>query len=97
MMATLREMLAQELQMMAQMMVPSQTLDPRDEMRLRLAGLEALANEMGTGAWRVGLPPQARQEITQSLQDRFPKGYEALLRAYFQNLAQSEQPAAKGQ
>jgi hypothetical protein len=95
--ATLREMLTHELEMMARMMVPSQTLDPRDEMRLRLAGLEALAEQMGTGAWRVGLPPQARQEITQSLQDRFPKGYEAFLRAYFQNLAQSQEPAVKGQ
>jgi hypothetical protein len=95
--ATLRDMLAHEMQMMVQMMVPSQTLDPRDEMRLRLAGLEALAEQMGMGAWRVGLPPQARQEVSQSLQERFPRGYEALLRTYFQNLAQSQERAGGGQ
>ena len=87
----LQEMLLQQLQMLAQMMAPSQTFDPRDEMRLRLAGLEALAEQMAAGSWRVALPPRAREEISQSLQERFPKGYERLLRAYFQNLAQSEE------
>jgi len=86
----LQGMLQQQLQMLAQMMVPSQTFDPRDEMRLRLAGLEALAEQMAVGSWRVGLPPRAREEVSQSLQERFPKGYEELLRAYFQNLAQGE-------
>jgi len=95
--SALGEMLQRELQMMAMMMTPSQTFDPRDEMRLRLAGLEALAEQAAAGTWRVVLPPQAREEVTQSLQDRFPKGYEALLRAYFQNLAQSPGQGAEGQ
>ena len=53
--------------------------------------LEALAEQLAMGSWRVSLQPRAREEISQSLQERFPKGYEKLLRAYFQNLAQSEE------
>lgn len=85
---SLQQMLQQQLQALAQVVVPSATLDPRDEMRLRLAGLEALVEQMSAGSWRVALPPRAREEIRQSLQERFPPGYEKLLRAYFQNLAQ---------
>jgi len=84
----LQQALQQQLQMMAQMLLPRPSVDPRDEMRLRLAGLEAIAEQMASGSWRVQLPPRAREEVTQSMQERFPRGYERLLRTYFQNLAQ---------
>jgi hypothetical protein len=53
---------------------PPGQLGPEDLARLRL--------------WNVNLPPRVRDEIIAVLSDRFPAGYEELLRRYYQDLSQ---------